>query len=34
VQFIGEECKERALLEIADIYQRSNPFRIPPNFKT
>jgi aspartyl-tRNA(Asn)/glutamyl-tRNA(Gln) amidotransferase subunit A len=34
VQFIGEECKERVLLEIADIYQRSNPFRVPPNFRT
>ena len=34
VQFIGAERKERGLLEIADIYQRSNPFRIPPNFRT
>jgi len=34
VQFIGEEHKERVLLEIADIYQRSNPFRVPPNFRT
>ena len=34
VQFIGEERKERVLLEIADIYQRSNPFRVPPNFRT
>ena len=34
VQFIGAEGKERVLLEIADIYQRSNPFRVPPNFRT
>jgi aspartyl-tRNA(Asn)/glutamyl-tRNA(Gln) amidotransferase subunit A len=34
VQFIGAERKERVLLEIADIYQRSNPFRVPPNFRT
>jgi aspartyl-tRNA(Asn)/glutamyl-tRNA(Gln) amidotransferase subunit A len=33
VQFIGEEHKGRVLLEIADIYQRSNPFRVPPNFR-
>jgi aspartyl-tRNA(Asn)/glutamyl-tRNA(Gln) amidotransferase subunit A len=34
VQFIGAERKELVLLEIADIYQRSNPFRVPPNFRT
>src|SRR6202045_4250265 len=34
VQFIGAERKERVLLEIAEIYQRSNPFRVPPNFRT
>jgi Asp-tRNA(Asn)/Glu-tRNA(Gln) amidotransferase A subunit family amidase len=34
VQFIGEEHKEPVLLEIADIYERSNPFRVPPNFRT
>ena len=34
VQFISAERKERVLLEIADIYQRSNPFRVPPNFRT
>jgi len=33
VQFIGAERNERVLLEIADIYQRSNPFRVPPNCK-
>jgi aspartyl-tRNA(Asn)/glutamyl-tRNA(Gln) amidotransferase subunit A len=33
-QFIGAERKEQVLLEIADIYQRSNPFRVPPNFRT
>jgi aspartyl-tRNA(Asn)/glutamyl-tRNA(Gln) amidotransferase subunit A len=34
VQFIGEERKERVLLEIADICRRSNPFRVPHNFRT
>jgi len=34
VQFIGAEHNERVLLEIADIYQRSNPSRVPPNFGT
>jgi aspartyl-tRNA(Asn)/glutamyl-tRNA(Gln) amidotransferase subunit A len=34
VQFIGAERKERVLLEIAEIYERSNPFRVPPNFRT
>ncbi len=34
VQFIGAERNERVLLEIADIFQRSNPFTVPPNFST
>src|ERR1700692_3246725 len=34
VQFISAEREERVLLEIADIYQRWSPFRVPPNFST
>jgi aspartyl-tRNA(Asn)/glutamyl-tRNA(Gln) amidotransferase subunit A len=33
LQFIGAERNEQVLLDIADIYQRSNPFRMPPNFR-
>jgi aspartyl-tRNA(Asn)/glutamyl-tRNA(Gln) amidotransferase subunit A len=34
LQFIGAEGSERRLLEIAELYQRSNPPRIPTNFNT
>ncbi|HXM92508.1 MAG TPA: amidase, partial [Candidatus Dormibacteraeota bacterium] len=34
LQFIGAEQNEQLLLDIADAYQRSNPSRIPPNFRT
>src|SRR3984893_16369288 len=33
LQFIGAEYSEQLLLEIADVYQRANPSKIPPNFK-
>ena len=32
LQFIGAEYSEPLLLEIADVYQRANPSKIPPNF--
>jgi aspartyl-tRNA(Asn)/glutamyl-tRNA(Gln) amidotransferase subunit A len=34
LQFTGAERDEQLLLEIADVYQRSNPSRIPPNLTT
>jgi aspartyl-tRNA(Asn)/glutamyl-tRNA(Gln) amidotransferase subunit A len=34
LQFIGAERNEQVLLDIAEFYQRSNPSKIPPNFKT
>jgi aspartyl-tRNA(Asn)/glutamyl-tRNA(Gln) amidotransferase subunit A len=33
LQFIGAEYSEQLLLEIADVYQRANPSKIPPNFR-
>jgi aspartyl-tRNA(Asn)/glutamyl-tRNA(Gln) amidotransferase subunit A len=33
LQFIGAENDEQLLLDIADGYQCSNPFKIPPNFR-
>jgi aspartyl-tRNA(Asn)/glutamyl-tRNA(Gln) amidotransferase subunit A len=33
LQFIGAEYSEQLLLEIADLYQRANPSKIPPNFR-
>jgi Asp-tRNA(Asn)/Glu-tRNA(Gln) amidotransferase A subunit family amidase len=33
LQFIGAEDDEQLLLEVAGVYQRSNPFKIPPNFR-
>jgi aspartyl-tRNA(Asn)/glutamyl-tRNA(Gln) amidotransferase subunit A len=33
LQFIGAERSEQLLLDIADLYQRSNPSRIAPNFR-
>jgi aspartyl-tRNA(Asn)/glutamyl-tRNA(Gln) amidotransferase subunit A len=32
LQFIGAEQNEKLLLEVAEVYQRSNPAKIPPNF--
>lgn len=32
LQFIGSQHNEQSLLDIADVYQRSNPPQIPPNF--
>jgi aspartyl-tRNA(Asn)/glutamyl-tRNA(Gln) amidotransferase subunit A len=32
LQFIGTERNEQLLLDIADMYQRSNPFSVPPSF--
>jgi aspartyl-tRNA(Asn)/glutamyl-tRNA(Gln) amidotransferase subunit A len=32
LQFIGAEHSEKLLLEVAAIYQRSNPSQIPPKF--
>jgi aspartyl-tRNA(Asn)/glutamyl-tRNA(Gln) amidotransferase subunit A len=34
LQFIGADHSEQLLLGIADTYQRSNPSRVPPNFRT
>jgi aspartyl-tRNA(Asn)/glutamyl-tRNA(Gln) amidotransferase subunit A len=33
LQFIGAKNGEQLLLDLADAYQRSNPFNIPPNFR-
>jgi aspartyl-tRNA(Asn)/glutamyl-tRNA(Gln) amidotransferase subunit A len=33
LQFIGAEDDEQLLLEVAGVYQRSNPSKIPPNFR-
>lgn len=33
LQFIGAEQNEKLLLEVAEVYQRSNPSKIPPNFR-
>jgi aspartyl-tRNA(Asn)/glutamyl-tRNA(Gln) amidotransferase subunit A len=33
LQFIGAEDDEQLLLDIADLYQRSSPSKIPPNFR-
>jgi aspartyl-tRNA(Asn)/glutamyl-tRNA(Gln) amidotransferase subunit A len=33
LQFIGAEQNEKLLLEVAEVYQRSNPSEIPPNFR-
>jgi aspartyl-tRNA(Asn)/glutamyl-tRNA(Gln) amidotransferase subunit A len=33
LQFICAGCSEQLLLDIAGLYQRSNPSRIPPNFR-
>src|SRR6202790_3345151 len=33
LQFIGAEHSEPLLLDIADLYQRSNPSKIPPNYR-
>jgi len=34
VQFIGAELNEQLLLDVADVYQRANPSKVPPNFST
>lgn len=33
LQFIGAERNEQVLLDIVELYQRSNPSRVPPNFR-
>jgi aspartyl-tRNA(Asn)/glutamyl-tRNA(Gln) amidotransferase subunit A len=33
LQFIGAEQNEKLLLEVAEVYQRSNPSKIPPDFR-
>jgi aspartyl-tRNA(Asn)/glutamyl-tRNA(Gln) amidotransferase subunit A len=33
LQFIGAKNAEQLLLDIADGYQRANPFKIPPHFR-
>jgi aspartyl-tRNA(Asn)/glutamyl-tRNA(Gln) amidotransferase subunit A len=34
LQFIGAEQNERLLMDVAEMCQRANPFKVPPSFRT